>query len=117
MLEAIDALGQATNSLLIQSVSKELPVDHFVLRVPNPIVYDAHIGRFCYGWMEQTAEMVLPHPVLNVESVWRKSSVGEDFCSLVSGSHTLRTRETHDQAYNPPESMSSCFPSSVSSQR
>ena len=67
MWGAIDAPGQVANSY--KYISKELPVQSFFLRVPGPNVYHAHVGASDYRRVKQIAETVLPHPVLDVESV------------------------------------------------
>ena len=41
----------------------------FILRIAGPNVYHAHVGTSSYGRVKQIAETVLPHPVLDVESV------------------------------------------------
>lgn len=40
-----------------------------ILRVPGPNVNHAHMGTSLYRRVKQVAETVLPHPVLDVESV------------------------------------------------
>ena len=68
MSKAIDAPGQAANSYLTGSVSRDLPLDSCALRICGSNIYYAHVGALCYRWVKQIAETVLPHPVLNVES-------------------------------------------------